>query len=193
MVGYLGIDNCCFTAFIRLKPFAEFLERAGNYGAPLALLLFTYSTQNNNWFKPISFKQIQINESTIKRVKICLQIVVFLLLIGHGWLNLIEKKALLDEYKSLGFLNTANIAHIVGSFEMLAAISVLIKPIASLLIIFFIWKITSELFYPHWEFFEFIERGGSYGCILALWFLVRSSRETVASFYNKKNLFSIIS
>jgi hypothetical protein len=26
----------------------------------------------------------------------------------------------------------------------------------------------TELFYPHWEMFEWIERGGSYGCLLAL-------------------------
>ena len=28
------------------EPFAEFMERAGNYGAPLALLLLTYSKEN---------------------------------------------------------------------------------------------------------------------------------------------------
>jgi len=27
----------------------------------------------------------------------------------------------------------------------------------------------TELFYPKWEIFEWVERGGSYGCILALW------------------------
>jgi hypothetical protein len=28
----------------------------------------------------------------------------------------------------------------------------------------------TELFYPHWEVFEWIERGGSYGTLLALFF-----------------------
>ena len=28
----------------------------------------------------------------------------------------------------------------------------------------------SELFYPHYELIEWIERGGSYGVLLALWF-----------------------
>ena len=77
----------------------------------------------------------------LQRVKICLRIVVFLLLLGHGWLNLIEKKSLLDQYHSLGFSNPANVAHIVGALEMLAAISTLIKPVHSILVIFFIWKI----------------------------------------------------
>jgi hypothetical protein len=33
----------------------------------------------------------------------------------------------------------------------------------------------SELFYPHWEVFEFVERGGSYAAILALWVLTKPS------------------
>ncbi|MGH2649047.1 MAG: hypothetical protein ACRDE8_15820, partial [Ginsengibacter sp.] len=48
--------------------------------------------------------------------------------------------------------------------------AVLIRPIRSFVLILFIWKVTSELFYPHYELFEWIERGGSYGSILALWF-----------------------
>jgi hypothetical protein len=27
----------------------------------------------------------------------------------------------------------------------------------------------TELFYPHWEVFEWVERAGSYGSLLALW------------------------
>ncbi len=177
-----------FTAMLRPlsgESFAEFIERAGNYGAPLALLLLTYIKENNNLFKPVSIQQVNNNEQALKRVQFCLRIVVFLLFVGHGWLNLIEKKGLLDEYKSLGFINTTNVAHIIGSLEILAAFSVLIRPLPSILIILFTWKVISELFYPHWEIFEWIERGGSYGSILALWFLTR--RETQSAFINKLN------
>jgi len=166
-----------FTALLRPlsgEPLAEFIERAGNYGVPLALLVLTYSAENK-WLKAVSIKQIQFNETTIKRLKLCLRIIVCLLFAGHGWLNLIEKKSLLDQYHSLGFSNAANVAHIIGSLEILAAISTLIKPVHSILLIFFIWKMFSELFYPHWEVFEFIERGGSYGAILALYFLTANS------------------
>jgi uncharacterized membrane protein YphA (DoxX/SURF4 family) len=104
-----------------------------------------------------------------------LRIVVCLLFIGHGWLNLIEKKGIIDQYTSIGFSNPVNVAHIVGLFEILAAISVLIKPIRPLILAFLVWKMGSELFYPHWELFEFIERGGSYGAILALWFALPAS------------------
>lgn len=156
------------------EPFAEFIERAGNYGAPLALLLLTYNS-NNKWMQPLNIKQILFDEKTMKRVTICLRVVVFLLFLGHGWLNLLEKKSLLSQYQSLGFTNTIMTAHIVGTLEILAAISVLIKPFHAILIVFFVWKMTTELFYPHWEIFEFIERGGSYGSILALWFITRPS------------------
>jgi hypothetical protein len=157
------------------EPVAEFIERAGNYGAPLALLLLTYARHHNNWLKPIKALHASNNEAILKRVMICLRVVVFLLFLGHGCLNLIEKKSLLDQYHALGFSNAITTAHVVGSLEILAAVSVLIKPVSSILLIFFIWKVFSELFYPHWEIFEFIERGGSYGAILALWFLTRSS------------------
>jgi hypothetical protein len=178
----------CFTALLRPlsgEPFAEFIERAGNFGTPLALLFLTYSKENNKWLKTVSIKHIQFNETTRKHVMMCLKAVVFLLFVGHGLLNFFEKKSLLDQYHSLGFSNTANVAHIIGSLEILAAVSVLIKPISSVLLIFFIWKMASELFYPHWELFEFIERGGSYGAILALWFLTNTSQRY--SFIVKRN------
>jgi hypothetical protein len=40
------------------------------------------------------------------------------------------------------------------------------------LIVLLVWKMGTELFYPHWEAFEWIERGGSYGAILALWLIL---------------------
>jgi hypothetical protein len=169
-----------FTALLRPlsgEPFAEFIERAGNYGAPLALLLLTYSKENSQWLRTVSAARMQFNQITAGRVTICLRIVVFLLFLGHGWLNIIEKKSILDQYHSLGFSNASMTAHVIGSIEILAAVSVLIRPVSSVLFIFFIWKMISELFYPHWELFEFIERGGSYGAILALWFLTSVKKQ----------------
>lgn len=156
------------------EPFAEFIERGGNYGAPLALLLLTTSLPLNKqtWFKLVRMPG-QVDQKTIARVALCLRIVVFLLFIGHGILNLIEKKTLLDQYKLLGFSNTSNVAHVIGALEVFAALSVLIRPLRPVIFLLFIWKAASELFYPHWELVEWIERGGSYGTILALWFVTR--------------------
>jgi len=153
---------------------AEVIERAGNYGAPLALLILSGfgGKSLKNWFSKISPDAFLTNEKVLATATTCLRLVVFLLLIGHGWLNLSEKKGLLGQYTSLGFSDPVQIAHIVGIFEILAALSVLIKPIRPVLLALFIWKMGTELFYPHWEAFEWIERGGSYGAILALWFIL---------------------
>lgn len=152
------------------EPFAEFIERAGNFGAPLALLLLSggLNTGFKSLFSPIN-PDVNVGDKALARVITCLRVVVFLLLIGHGWLNLIEKKGLIGQYSALGFSNPANLAHLIGALEIAAGVSVLIKPIRPVLIVFLVWKITSELFYPHWEVFEWVERGGSYGTILALW------------------------
>jgi hypothetical protein len=167
------------------ESFGELIERAGNYGAPLALLLLSKDS-GRSWWSKIS-AQPHPDVKTMQRVAWCLRIVVFLLLVGHGWLNLIEKKALLQQYTSLGFSNPANVARMAGAFELLAALAVLIKPVRPLLLAFFIWKMATELFYPHWGLFEWVERGGSYGCLLALWLVpgktpVKAADKTKPSF-----------
>ncbi len=162
----------CITALCRPlsgEPFAEFIERAGNFGAPLALLVICTATNRKNWFATLNVDTDSGSKTAIHLVR-CLRITIFLLLIGHGWLNVIEKKALLSQYASLGFSSPVNVARLAGLFEIIAAIMVLIRPIRPILLVFLVWKMGTELFYPHWELFEWIERGGSYGTILALWF-----------------------
>ncbi len=155
------------------EPFAEFIERAGNFGAPLALLILSVKNKKGLFAKVDP--PVEIDAATIARITLCLRVVVFLLFIGHGWLNLIGKKGLIAEYTSLGFNNVAGLARLIGITEIAAACFVLVKPIRPLIFILFIWKAGSELFYPHWELFEWIERGGSYGAILALWFALEGS------------------
>jgi hypothetical protein len=58
----------------------------------------------------------------------------------------------------------------IGIVEINAEFLIWIFPYRPLILAIFIWKISSELFYPHYELFEWIERGGSYGVLLALWF-----------------------
>src|SRR6201996_7097617 len=119
------------------ESFGELIERAGNFGAPLALLLLCKpaTTGFRSWWSKLD-PQTAANADarTINRVTWCLRIVVFLLLVGHGWLNLVEKKGLLQQYSSLGFSNPANVARLAGSFELLAALIVLIRPIRPLIL-----------------------------------------------------------
>src|SRR5450432_1358173 len=168
-----------FTAFLRPlsgEPFAEFIERSGNFGAPLALLILCGGSKNiKGWFAKIDFLNLQPDKETHTRLVYCLKIVVFLLLAGHGWLNLLDKKGFLQQYAALGFSNPALVAHIAGTAEIIFALLVLIKPLRPLLLAFFIWKAGSELFYPHFGLLEWVERGGSYGTLLALYFLTEKN------------------
>jgi uncharacterized membrane protein YphA (DoxX/SURF4 family) len=153
------------------EPFAEFIERAGNFGAPLALLVLSGIPNNiRGWLAPIR-PAIKPGKETYTTLTTCLRIAAFLLFVGHGWLNVIEKKGLMDQYTAIGFSDPVQAAHAIGIAEIVAAFIVLIKPFRSLVFILFLWKMASEVFYPHYKIFEWVERGGSYGVLLALWFI----------------------
>jgi hypothetical protein len=188
------------------EPFAEFIERAGNFGAPLALLILSGvgglfggmirsrgEAESGGIGKNIRvlFARIPsgmaVEGETLTKVVVCLRIVAFLLLAGHGWLNVIGKKGLLGQYTAIGFSNPQQIALTIGLLEIMAGALVLVRPFRSLVLVLFVWKMASELLYPHYELFEWIERGGSYGVLLALYFvtdgmgLANRRREVLAS------------
>lgn len=172
------------------EPFAEFLERFGNFGAPLALLI-SYGNMPQHFKKiriPLSINY-QIEKESLFRLILCLRFVVFFLLLGHGLLNLMAKKSLLDQYSTLGFVNPSDIAEVIGLFEVIAAFVILARPFRYFVLAIFLWKVATELFYPKYEFFEWIERGGSYGSILALWFALQAAARYYAD--SSRNYFSL--
>jgi len=160
------------------EPVAEFFERAGNYGVPLCLLILAGGIPFNfrRLFSIIDLNE-PVSEKSLANVKTILRITVFLVLVGHGWLNLIQKPGLINQYSAIGFSNPVNVSILAGVFEFMAALAVLMKPVRPLLMAFLIWKMGTELFYPHFEIFEWIERGGSYGSILALWLFLDPVRQ----------------
>lgn len=162
------------------EPFAEFIERAGNVGAPFALLILSGvpDIHNSKLFTILNNNPAPDSKARA-RVFICLRITSFLLLSGHGWLNLIGKKSLLAQYSSLGFTDPQHTALLTGIFEIISALILLIRPSRPVVLIISIWKIASELFYPHYGFLEWIERGGSYGVLLALWFALEARRVVI--------------
>jgi hypothetical protein len=89
--------------------------------------------------------------------------------VGHGWLNIVGKKGLISQYNALRFSDAATIAHYIGLFEILSGFLILIRPFRPFIFFLLLWKMATELFYPHYEFFEWVERGGSYCTLLALW------------------------
>jgi hypothetical protein len=163
-----------FTALLRPlsgEPLAEFIERAGNFGAPLAFMFLAGGSTNiRGWFTRIR-PGVQRDARTFTRFAFCLRIAAFLLVLGHGWLNLAGKKSLLDQYSSIGFSNPEQVAQLIGMTEIAAAFIILIRPFRSLVFILFLWKMSSEVFYPQYKLFEWVERGGSYGVLFALWLI----------------------
>jgi uncharacterized membrane protein HdeD (DUF308 family) len=161
------------------EPFAEFIERAGNYGAPFCLLLLAGGINFNfRWLFSTVNPDEPVSEKSLAHVKTALRFTVFLLLAGHGWLNLLQKPGLLNQYTSLGFSNPVNVSLLAGIFEIMAAIAVLVRPVRPLVVVFLIWKMGTELFHPHFEIFEWVERGGSYCTLLALWLCLDPVRRT---------------
>ena len=155
------------------EPFPELIERAGNFGAPLILLILcSFGKGFSSWFTRIN-PPVEGRPERLEIATLCLRYIAFLLLAGHGLLNLVAKKGLISQYAALGFHDVHIVALIASAIEISMAVFVLIKPVRSVLLIFLAWKVGTELFYPHWEAFEWIERGGSYGTLLALWFTIK--------------------
>ena len=154
------------------EPFAELVERAGNFGAPLALLLLAGGRRSvTAWLARIPIA-VHPSAATLRRLNLCLRILAGLLLLGHGWLNLLGKQSLLDQYTRLGFSRPVAVAHAIGWFEVALAGAVLLRPTPRMLLMAFLWKAGSELFYPSHPVLEWIERGGSYGVLFALWLML---------------------
>ena len=125
-----------------------------------------------------------MTEKNLGCLNLVLRGIVLLLLVGHGILNLSYKQAIINQYNSLGFSDAYLIARYVGIVEIAGAALIFIAPLRPLVFFFFIWKMGTELFYPHWELFEWIERGGSYGCLLALWFTL-TQKKSDFNFFNR--------
>jgi hypothetical protein len=155
----------------------EAVERAGNYGVPLAMLLMTAL--------PLSLRSIHrrldgavVNKRTFDRVTRVLTWTTALLLFGHGALGgLTHKPLLASHYAMIGL--PAGVEQIVGWFEMMLAVVVLLRPAVGLLVFIGAWKVATESLYvvagaPVWEL---VERAGSYVAPLALAALMRETTD----------------
>ncbi len=146
----------------------ETLERAGNYGVPLALLLLTAMPRSLGGLWQ-SLDGPATDAAAMARVRTALKWTTVLLLVGHGALGaLIGKPMLTAHYASIG-LPAATTA-IVGWFELALAATIALRPIAGVLLFVGIWKLATEWLFvvsgaPIWEF---VERAGSYAAPLAL-------------------------
>jgi hypothetical protein len=164
-----------WTALLRPlsgEPVWEAVERAGNFGVPLAFLL---ASQARGWFSPLEIRPLDAGLKN--RLAWILRITTSALLVGHGALAVVVQKPLLQHHlDALGLKFVPLTA--LGGFEIALGLAVLLNSAGWLLLFVAAWKIVTEFFYPlsGAPFWEFIERGGSYIAPLALFFLINQQR-----------------
>jgi hypothetical protein len=159
----------------------EPVERAGNYGVPLAFLVLAGVPRHlRGWFTPVWPSVMRpLTVDSARAMHRILRITTCVLLLGHGALGALNSKpALTAHYASIGFQNIVvsglTLTRMIGGFEMALAVAVLAAPLPSLLLGIGLWKMATEtLFMTSGSLpFEWIERAGSYMAPLALYALV---------------------
>src|SRR5262249_26011600 len=159
-----------------LRPLAgeavwECVERAGNYGVPLAFLVLVGIPRGlRSWFTPVWPSDTSPLTADPARVMHgVLRVTSFFLVLGHGALGALDtKRALTAHYASIGLqhvtLGGLTLTQMVGGVEIVLAIVVLVAPLPSLLLGICLWKMGTEtLFMTSGSLpFEWIERAGSY-------------------------------
>jgi hypothetical protein len=159
----------------------EFVERAGNFGVPLALLYMAgWGRSAATWFRAKASPGL-LRQVESERLAWLLRLTTVGLLVGHGAFGVFLQKpqAWTKYFGVLGIsgstVQSASLIPLVGWFEILLALVVLARPTWRLLLFVFTWKLATELLRlpagePIWEV---VERGGSYAAPLALFVLLR--------------------
>lgn len=153
----------------------ETLERAGNYGVPLALLVMAGLPRTWRGLLTSITPSVSTGRE-LRAAMLVLQATTVLLVLGHGALGVSGTPTLVRHYAALGLDPT--VMPVVGWFEIGLAAAVMLRPVVGLLLFVGAWKVATEsLFlvagYPVWEF---VERAGSYVAPLALAALVLRQR-----------------
>jgi hypothetical protein len=143
----------------------EFVERAGNYGVPLALLVWTWAPLGRaSLLERLRFRPL---DQRARDVASLLALTTALLLVGHGALAF-EGKPLLDRHLMLLGLPPVALAA-QGWIELSLGVACLLTRSRGLMLAAFGWKVATESLFlvsGAWGW-EFVERGGSYGAPLA--------------------------
>jgi hypothetical protein len=156
----------------------EVLDRAGNYGGPLAFLILSgWPRTSRGWTEPIRWRPI--TRATLKRLAVVLQWITVLVLIGHGAYGaLLQKQLLLDQYTRVGLTSLPLVGSrfepAMGWLEIALGAAIAIRPFRALLVAACVLKLVTELLYPFtgYPLYEFIERGFTYVAPAALFLLL---------------------
>jgi phosphohistidine phosphatase SixA len=177
--AYLGYAALWAAWTALLRPLSgesvfETLERAGNYGVPVAFLLLA-GVKTRSWRAWLQTIEVPVmTPHRRNQVMLALRATTCTLLAGHGGLALLGKPLLVAHAGAVGLPEGASA--LMGAFEVALAGAIVIRPAASLLIFALVWKVGTEALYPVTgaPFWEFVERAGSYIAPLALWSMVRA-------------------
>ncbi len=162
---YWAIFWTAFTALLRplaAMGFSEFIERAGNFGPPIALLICLGMVAKN---EITDLEKLKYGYLKIEKI---LRFSLFLLLVGHAGIAIIHlQPTLIRNLSFLGYPTETTGMYFFGAFEILLAILVLWKPrMTGLMIFILIFKLMIESIYPlrgtAFDIFETIERVGDY-------------------------------
>lgn len=160
------------------EPFWEALERAGNYGVPFALLLFSRASSDwRSWLAPAAMRPLA--PLLTRQLRVTLAVTTALLLIGHGALAVMQKPQLVSHNALLSLsADPAALTTILGWTEIGLGALVLWRQSIGLALFLLGWKLATESLFvvsgaPFWEF---VERGGSYAAPLALALLLAHQR-----------------
>jgi hypothetical protein len=160
----------------------ECVERAGNYGVPLAFLVLAGVPRClHDWFTPVWPSTMQpLTANRARALHGILRLTTCLLLLGHGALGALTSKPVLTaHYASIGLHNvmvsSLNLTQVVGGLEIVLAVAVLVAPFPNLLLGVCLWKMGTETLFMTSGLlpFEWIERAGSYMAPLALYSLIK--------------------
>lgn len=167
-----------FTAFLR--PMAgysgyEVIERAGNFGPPMLLLMWASAGERpSGWLQRIELPAL--DPALVRKLVAGSVVSLSLLLIGHGGFGAhLVKPSLLPHWAPVGLgptvITAENWLRLTGCIEITLGLMLLLSPWRPLLVWVLGWKLFTELLYPvaGLGIFEFIERAGDYFLPLALY------------------------
>jgi hypothetical protein len=177
VILYMAAWGFC-TALLRPmagEPVWEAVERAGNFGALLALFLLARGGGARAWLR---FDRVDAPDARrCLQVSWVLRLTTVALLLGHGALGLLVRKPLLGaQYAAIG-LQGSWVEPLIGGFEIALAAGVLLWPEFGLLVFVIAWKLATEALSPiaGSPIWVFVEHGGSYAAPLALALLNRGA------------------
>jgi hypothetical protein len=158
------------------------LDRAGNYGIPLAFLLYSgWAHSAREWLAPI--RPRPMTRESLRGITAALKWTTVGCLIGHGAYGaLLQKPVLTRQYTAVGLTSLpwvgVEFTRALGWIEIALGLAIAIRPFWYLLIVATGYKIATELLYPMTgsPVWEFVERGGTYIAPLALFAILQVAR-----------------